>query len=398
MLIPNKNKLIFGDSFQHFEKDFHISIDQALLTYYNPDEYQTLQNGVGLYYKSFSTKKLGNLLIATQEVNNEVIFGFGYWIPSEIIQNNIPLINLLEIFANIYGLKIRIGDKESYFFSGTKTMFYGKLETPYQIVTILGNQNIPCDLMLSFKENLVRSLNWIDINYCFAINNNRYITWLNSIETFTIQIPQKWDPFLKDIIDLLDPYGNTKLKILKSVETEQKTEIPYDPLINLTIPKPYKQQFKYIEKLLLNIKPLEKIVIIPEFDNTKCVFCGSENTSSEHILPKWIRPLFTETQFESSLHINSTTETMIDAYKSRVVKHSESSHGYTTNQVCINCNTGWMSKLEDSTKSILENDQNRLINDVELLFQSNETRTELSKWLLVKSLLLAIKSNIPLNT
>ncbi|MDO9579753.1 MAG: hypothetical protein Q7J06_04170 [Bacteroidales bacterium] len=78
MLIPNKDKLIFGDSFQHFEKDFHISIDQASLTYYNPDENQTLQNGVGLYFKSFSTKKLGNLLIATQEVNNEVIFGFGY--------------------------------------------------------------------------------------------------------------------------------------------------------------------------------------------------------------------------------------------------------------------------------------------------------------------------------
>jgi hypothetical protein len=288
--------MVFGDSFLHFQKDLKVDINQAKETYEFPSKFQGLPNGVGLYFKSFKDEKFSNLLLGTQYVNNETIFAFGYWMPADLIQPDLQLVNILERFAHQFGIKIRISNDEAFFLTDYKATCYGKLDTPFQIVTIFGNENIPCDLILSYKENIVNNLNQIDVNYCFAINNNKYITWIDSIETIPIHIPAIWHSQLSEITELLDPYGNTKLKILKSKQKEPPNEVSTEKMSELLIPKVYEKRFIYIAKILQETNYPDKVIIIPEFQKNKCVFCGSSDISSEHIFPKWVRSYFSEQQ------------------------------------------------------------------------------------------------------
>ena len=180
--------MILNESFEGLE-EFRININQIKLVYYSPDKVEKLSDNITLYYKRVSYEKLGNLFLATQDKNGESIISFAYWIPSELIQEGTPLINLLEIFANNFGLKFKLGGKEAYFSLSAKVLSYGKLETPFQILTILGSSNIPLKLWISYRENSIAGINWIYINYCFVINNNRYSMWLDSIETVSIENP-----------------------------------------------------------------------------------------------------------------------------------------------------------------------------------------------------------------
>jgi hypothetical protein len=69
------------------------------------------------------------------------------------------------------------------------------------------------------------------------------------------------------------------------------------------------------------------------------IFCGNPAGSREHIWPKWIL----ERKKFGPFRLERTGAT-------DVILNTE----LTTKAVCYDCNTGWMSKLEEALKPILE--------------------------------------------
>lgn len=108
--------------------------------------------------------------------------------------------------------------------------------------------------------------------------------------------------------------------------------------MELEIPKRYWKPFTRINQIVSKLNINEKIMVIPKFENNKCVFCGSENTNREHLFAVWMRKYFQETTFSSTLHVRAPEEDLLNSLNSGLSKGSESSCGYTTHEVCVECN------------------------------------------------------------
>jgi len=108
-------------------------------------------------------------------MNDEILFAFAYWIPKKLIINEIALIDILEIFVDEFGCRIKISDKEGFFIRKAQKLIQHKLESLDEVIEILGSIHIPCEIYLFSKENFGYNLNWIDCFYSFAINNNKYL-------------------------------------------------------------------------------------------------------------------------------------------------------------------------------------------------------------------------------
>lgn len=82
----------------------------------------------------------------------------------------------------------------------------------------------------------------------------------------------------------------------------------------------------------------------------KCIFCDGYGLTKEHIWPKWLNPYLPkdvvnhEISFETIFPDRSIHETEI---------RSGSVQSGRVRRVCLSCNTGWMSKLQEDTKPIL---------------------------------------------
>lgn len=73
----------------------------------------------------------------------------------------------------------------------------------------------------------------------------------------------------------------------------------------------------------------------------ECVFCGQPNKlTREHIIPQWLQD-----------HLVVAQQTVWRSCGSHSRQHSFS--GLVSRRVCIDCNTGWMSKLEAIAKPVL---------------------------------------------
>jgi len=79
--------------------------------------------------------------------------------------------------------------------------------------------------------------------------------------------------------------------------------------------------------------------------DTRCVFCGRNDLTKEHVFPNWMSKLFLP---------NTITTTSID--RNGVVEKNYTSPIFkqTLKRVCKSCNNGWMSTLEADTKRIIE--------------------------------------------
>lgn len=395
-------KIQFKDAFREVFKDkLKVTESIVLDTCKNPTKKENLENNITLFLKEFDNNHLTHLLVATQNVNNEELFAFSYWIPKQLLSIDISLIDILEIFANSFGCKVKIAENEAYFFRKTRKSIQGKLESPDQIMEILGSVHIPSQSYLFFKENVDNNINWVDCYCCFAINNNKYLIWLYNIETNNIKVKPEWYIYLTEIRDILNPFGTTGLTILSGKKEKSGGLISYrentkltDTEMELEIPKYYFKTFTRINEIVSELNGNEKIAIIPKFENNKCVFCGSENTNREHLFAVWMRKYFLEKTFSSNLHSRLPEENLLNSLNSGLSKGSESSYGYTTHKVCVECNGTWMSQLEEKVKSILTNDSTTLNNTISSLDLNEYNSNQLALWVTVKAILLSIKNNL----
>ena len=395
-------EITLTDSFYNIFKDkYYVDNESVVNTYKFPIVTQQLENNITLYLKNFDNTRLSNLLLATQRVNNEILFAFAYWLPQSIISTDIPLLDTLEVFANQFGCKIRVSSNEGYFIREARKLIQGNLESPDQLMEILGSVHIPCESYVFYKENNEYNLNWVECYYCFAINNNKYLAWIDDIETIEIPVKQEWFTYLSEIRDVLNPYGATGLIILdkknsgeegltshKKVVEKKQSELP------LQIPKSYEKPFNRIIQLVNNLSKNEKIIVIPQHEQNRCIFCGSGDVSREHIFAQWMKAYFPEREFKSTLHVRTPDDKLLDTLKSGVSKGTESSYGITTHKICVQCNGTWMSQLEEKAKGILVSDSDvfrETINDLVLNFENSK---QLASWIIVKSILLSIKAMI----
>ena len=87
-----------------------------------------------------------------------------------------------------------------------------------------------------------------------------------------------------------------------------------------------------------------------------CVYCNGEDSSKEHVWPRWIRKHASEVMGISA----PNTQQYAGAQESHGVIPNRSTErlgnsrlSMTINRVCEDCNTGWLSDLEEGVKPIL---------------------------------------------
>jgi hypothetical protein len=341
--------LTIGDSIEIFE-DYDISKDDINLTHSHPDQFEKLQNGVRLYLKSFqntNTKKT-LLLLATQLNQGKEIFGFCYWIPSEFYNSGSNLVDLLDVFANHFGLKVKIGNDEGFFIRSAFRFIQGRIDDndPYSLVSILAPDQIPCQLFFFTSESLVGDLNRVTLFYTFALNTGKYTFWINAFPTTSMMVKAGWHDFVKtNFIEFINPNGQTKITIQKQAKNHDLSEDLNQAMTSLDVPIIYEHSFNHLLNQINNLKNDEKIIFSIAFEPPKCLFCRSAEVSKEHIFPKWLRPFIKETTFDGTVFSNFGNETLDKVFKSATTKgKKESSHGFTAKLACIGCNTGWMSQ------------------------------------------------------
>ena len=395
-----------GESFyQIYQEKLKVSFESLTQTIINPNEIQSIENGVTLYLKKFANEKFSCLLIASQFVNGQEFFGFAYWIPKNIVTNLLTPLQILKAFAGRFGCKIKISDNEGYFIEKSTKVIEGRLISPFQIIEILENKDVPCETHVSTNEDYHALLNTVTAYYSFSINNNLYYLWLYSISTIRIPVQATYSNFLNNISKALNPYGKTKLLIHKPTNEVQNitklTDVSFRrderfDEIDLEIPVHYEKSFKHINNIISSLKPNQKLLIVPKTERDRCLFCNSESISQEHIFPKWLRPFFQNKEFSPQLHLQLCNESFESFNSSGVSKNKENLYGLTTHKVCINCNNRWMSLLEDRVKAILINKEGFLIKDVAALSVNDLDARTLAQWLCIKALLLSIRyGNVP---
>jgi len=394
--------LFLTDAYRVIYRDkLRLSDNLVLETFQKPSKRQYLENGITLSLKEFSDDHLTYLLVGSQLNDNRELLAFAYWIPKDIINLKLSLVDNLEVFANRFGCKIKISTSDGFFLRKVRKLILGRLDNINDCVEILGSVHIPCDLYTFYNENPGYKLNWVDFTFSFAISDNKYLVWLYGVETIQIIVQSDWFDFLSEIKDVLNPFGKTGLSILAKkkkaqdgIESYKSIDHSAKSLVEMQIPKSYTKSFEAITVRLSELKSGDRILIVPKFENNKCVFCGSMELSKEHIFAKWMRGYFDEKTFHGEVYTRLPNDDLLDTLKSGVSKGSQSSYGYTMPNVCVDCNRTWMSRLEEDAKNILSIDSKSLKSKVSDLELDESKAKKLALWVSVKAILLAIKSNI----
>ncbi|MFZ1301158.1 MAG: hypothetical protein WAQ27_01085 [Candidatus Microsaccharimonas sp.] len=75
-----------------------------------------------------------------------------------------------------------------------------------------------------------------------------------------------------------------------------------------------------------------------------CIFCGKDNLTREHVLPKWIQNYFGS----KTVGLNVITKSDGTSYQ-----FNEKLFNHTARIVCEDCNSGWMANLEADAQKLL---------------------------------------------
>lgn len=116
----------------------------------------------------------------------------------------------------------------------------------------------------------------------------------------------------------------------------------------------------------------------------KCVFCEStENLTKEHVLPKWLQK-----------SINGSTRTNFKGVHLSFIGQSLSERNGSGNtlvfsEVCAECNNGWMSRLENDVKPILQ----RLSFEQNPKKISRHDRKLVATWVIKTAMMIHFSSN-----
>jgi hypothetical protein len=89
----------------------------------------------------------------------------------------------------------------------------------------------------------------------------------------------------------------------------------------------------------------------------RCIFCGAFGVTKEHVFPHWLRAIFprlpTDTHTFGSLDwIDMPTVGQITIPRQK--KGPGQAGSKKVKVVCKDCNNGWLSTMEQSTKPLLE--------------------------------------------
>lgn len=75
----------------------------------------------------------------------------------------------------------------------------------------------------------------------------------------------------------------------------------------------------------------------------RCVFCGGQPTTKEHVYAKWLRKVVAGDRFI----------TVVETKASKKVRRPQVGFDLTVNAVCQTCNNGWMAVLENTVRPVL---------------------------------------------
>jgi hypothetical protein len=392
--------LYLGNIIEQFTR-YHIDEVIVKSTHENPDRTEALPNNLKLYIKSFvnpdSKKTL--LLMGTYFINRKEILGFAFWVPQIFLAGNVTLIDVLKLFANQFGLRIKIGSAEGQFITWAEKLFTDKFDSANagSHVTKLAPEGVPCQLFFSTSESTFGKLNKVHFHYAFSLNTGKYQFWVDSAPLVTMSVKSGAANFVKNkLLDFVQPHGHTKIEIQNQITRKRANPHLSDTYETIEVPAVYERQFQYILNQINNLEIDEKIVHKISFMNPRCLFCNAEETTKEHIFPKWLRPYLNETVFSGSTLLSNTGNEPLEKMISSATTDGkkESSHGYTAKLVCAKCNNTWMSQLEANIKSILLK-HDKLVSSLHSNISKSDATT-LAQWLVVKSLLLSNKhlSNI----
>ena len=78
---------------------------------------------------------------------------------------------------------------------------------------------------------------------------------------------------------------------------------------------------------------------------TSCIFCGSHDTSREHVWPQWVSAVLAE---------RASFRVIAEQVAVRTWEQDSADVPLVTKRVCADCNSGWMSRLETAVRPILE--------------------------------------------
>lgn len=107
-----------------------------------------------------------------------------------------------------------------------------------------------------------------------------------------------------------------------------------------------------------------------------CIFCGEEKQGSdEHVIPRWVRERLNITT-PVTIHVEPSGEEHQDPYLTVLLRH----------HVCRDCNSGWMSDLEDKVAPFLGP---MLVHERSVDLDTEQQR-DLARWAVMKVLLLEL--------
>lgn len=391
-----------GDSYYSIIKnDLKVDEQFILETKAIPDHIIVLNGNLLLCQKKFTNNKFSLLLIATQIINNEEILALAYWIPPPLYSVN-PLQTLLN-FISSYGCRIRINEKEGLFLENINIESNeDDPNFPFSQITFLDSDiHLQYNTFLFVNETRHQENLNTFIYYAFGINHNRYFIWLHDVDTTPFQVPKGWTSFISPITAILNPFGGTKLKIMNSTKREFKKELikpkekEFDP-VPIELPKYYLPAFKRISDVIFSLEDQDRITVYPYLPESNCIFCRSILTSQEHIFPKWLRNHINDKKIKYHFAIALKGENLFSAYKSPLNISNENTYGLTVNNICISCNTGWLSSLEEEAKKYLVGQNGELINSHYDIINSGNNKFPLARWICIKAILLSLRSKIPL--
>lgn len=82
----------------------------------------------------------------------------------------------------------------------------------------------------------------------------------------------------------------------------------------------------------------------------RCIYCGGTGLSKEHIFADWLREYIPRSRTE---HNMSTTVQWPDREDRQITSRTGDTHARRLRRVCLKCNRGWMSDLQQSAKPFL---------------------------------------------
>lgn len=113
----------------------------------------------------------------------------------------------------------------------------------------------------------------------------------------------------------------------------------------------------------------------------KCIFCGKKADSAEHIWGQWLKKIYPTDDIVPKLpHYEDRNDKDGKAVVARGHHHGGADPLYKTSKVvCVDCNTGWMSKIEENAKNVFV----KVFKDKGKKLSSNDAII-LAKWISLK--------------